>query len=32
VRVAQGTVQVRDLVKRKTVTVRRGKSYLAKKP
>jgi hypothetical protein len=31
VRVTQGTVQVRDLVKRKTVTVRRGKSYLAKK-
>ena len=31
VRVAQGTVQVRDFVKRKTITVRRGKSYLAKK-
>jgi hypothetical protein len=31
VRVTQGTVHVRDLVKRKTVIVRRGKSYLAKK-
>jgi PKD repeat protein len=31
VKVSDGTVQVRDFVKRKAVTVRRGKSYLAKK-
>ena len=30
--VRQGTVSVRDLVKRKTVIVRAGHSYLAKKP
>jgi hypothetical protein len=30
--VRQGTVSVRDLVKRKTVVVRAGHSYLAKKP
>ena len=30
--VRQGTVSVRDLVKKKTVVVRAGHSYLAKKP
>ena len=30
--VRQGKVSVRDLVKRKTVVVRAGHSYLAKKP
>ena len=29
-RVVRGTVRVRDNVKRKTITVRAGKSYLAK--
>ena len=31
VKVTEGYVQVRDFIKRKTLTVRRGKSYLAKK-
>jgi hypothetical protein len=30
--VRQGTVSVRDLVKKKTVVVRAGHSYLARKP